>query len=185
MAPCAPGTYNYSVRRERRRMLMDANPLPYALGSEAGEALWFFGTLATFKATAEQTGGRYTLIEQVGSPRCRHPPACPAGGRRVVLRARRRAHVLPRRRPTHTRLSWFVRAHPQGDGARLPGRLENREVPRPHHAPTRTLHACCGRASARESPPACGSAGHGEGWGSAAQEYGVELLDPPPGAHEA
>ncbi len=32
------------------------NPTAYALGSEDGEALWFFGTLAIFKATAEQTG---------------------------------------------------------------------------------------------------------------------------------
>ncbi len=44
---------------------MDTNPLGYALGYEDGEALWFFGTLATFKATAEQTGGQYSLIEQV------------------------------------------------------------------------------------------------------------------------
>jgi quercetin dioxygenase-like cupin family protein len=44
---------------------MDARPTPYTLGTEDGEALWFFGTLATFKATAEQTGGQYTLIEQV------------------------------------------------------------------------------------------------------------------------
>ncbi len=44
---------------------MDTNPIPYALNSEHGEALWFFGTLATFKATAEQTGGQYALIEQV------------------------------------------------------------------------------------------------------------------------
>jgi quercetin dioxygenase-like cupin family protein len=28
-----------------------------------GEALWWFGTLATIKATAEQTGGQYTLVE--------------------------------------------------------------------------------------------------------------------------
>jgi mannose-6-phosphate isomerase-like protein (cupin superfamily) len=28
-----------------------------------GEALWWFGALATIKATAEQTGGRYTLVE--------------------------------------------------------------------------------------------------------------------------
>ena len=44
---------------------MDTNPRAYALGTEDGEALWFFGTLATFKATAEQTGGQYALIEQV------------------------------------------------------------------------------------------------------------------------
>ena len=28
-----------------------------------GEAWWWFGTLATIKATAEQTGGHYTLVE--------------------------------------------------------------------------------------------------------------------------
>src|SRR5215213_11117437 len=28
-----------------------------------GEALWWIGMLATIKATAEQTGGRYTLVE--------------------------------------------------------------------------------------------------------------------------
>ena len=44
---------------------MDTNLSPYALGPDDGEALWFFGTLATFKATAEQTGGRFALVEQV------------------------------------------------------------------------------------------------------------------------
>ena len=28
-----------------------------------GEALWWIGMLATIKATAEQTGGQYTLVE--------------------------------------------------------------------------------------------------------------------------
>ena len=42
---------------------MDTNLTPYALGSEDGEARWFFGTLAIFKATAEQTGGRFALVE--------------------------------------------------------------------------------------------------------------------------
>ncbi len=43
---------------------MDPNRPPYTLSSEDGEALWFFGTLVTFKATAEQTGGQYALVEQ-------------------------------------------------------------------------------------------------------------------------
>jgi quercetin dioxygenase-like cupin family protein len=56
----------YEVAKRRRwRMPMDTDPRAYALGTEDGEALWFFGTLATFKATAEQTGGQYALIEQV------------------------------------------------------------------------------------------------------------------------
>jgi hypothetical protein len=44
---------------------MNTDLTPYALGSEDGEALWFFETLATFKATAEQTGGRFSLVEQM------------------------------------------------------------------------------------------------------------------------
>jgi quercetin dioxygenase-like cupin family protein len=44
---------------------MTTNPTPYALGSEDGEAFWFFGMLATMKATAEQTGGVFILVEQL------------------------------------------------------------------------------------------------------------------------
>ena len=44
---------------------MNTNPMPYALGSEDGEALWFFGMLVTMKATAEQTGGEFLLIEEL------------------------------------------------------------------------------------------------------------------------
>lgn len=42
----------------------EMEPTPYALGAEEGEALWFFGTLLLMKATAEQTGGRFSLCEQ-------------------------------------------------------------------------------------------------------------------------
>lgn len=46
---------------------------PIALGPEAGEPLWFLGTLVTLKATAETTGGRVAVIEHLaprgaGSP---------------------------------------------------------------------------------------------------------------------
>ena len=44
---------------------MTTNPTPYALGSEDGEAFWFFRMLATMKATAEQTGGEFILVEQL------------------------------------------------------------------------------------------------------------------------
>ena len=37
--------------------------LPIALGIEEGEAFWFFGTLATIKASSETTGGRVAVIE--------------------------------------------------------------------------------------------------------------------------
>jgi quercetin dioxygenase-like cupin family protein len=47
--------------------------VPYALGGEEGEALWFFGTLLLLKTTAEQSGGRFCLCEQ----RCRRGMATP------------------------------------------------------------------------------------------------------------
>ena len=46
---------------------MNTNPTPYALGSVEGEALWFPGVLVTIKATAEQTGGEFFLIEELAS----------------------------------------------------------------------------------------------------------------------
>ena len=41
----------------------DAASRTFALEPGEGEALWWFGQLATIKATKEQTGGRYTLVE--------------------------------------------------------------------------------------------------------------------------
>ena len=62
---------------ERRRMLTDTNPTPYALGPEEGEAFWGFGSLWTIKASGEQTGDRFSMIEEVaprgeGTPLHRH-----------------------------------------------------------------------------------------------------------------
>jgi quercetin dioxygenase-like cupin family protein len=44
---------------------MDTKPTAYRLEAEQGEALWFFGGLATVKASSEQTGGRFSLTEQL------------------------------------------------------------------------------------------------------------------------
>ena len=46
---------------------MNTNPNPYILGSEEGEALWFSGVPLTIKATAEQTGGEFFLMEEFAS----------------------------------------------------------------------------------------------------------------------
>src|ERR671917_474125 len=43
---------------------MDINRTPYVLGSEDGEWFWGAGALWTIKATAEQTDGRFSLIEE-------------------------------------------------------------------------------------------------------------------------
>jgi quercetin dioxygenase-like cupin family protein len=44
---------------------MNVDPAPYTLGSEEGEALWFFGGLVTVKASAQQPGGSFALTEQL------------------------------------------------------------------------------------------------------------------------
>ena len=41
----------------------DAASRTFAHEPREGEALWWIGMLATIKATAEQTGGQYTLVE--------------------------------------------------------------------------------------------------------------------------
>jgi quercetin dioxygenase-like cupin family protein len=47
-------------------MLVHWNPTPYVLGPEDGEAFWGLdNSLWSLKATAEQTGGRFSLIEEV------------------------------------------------------------------------------------------------------------------------
>ena len=43
---------------------MSTKPTYHALGPEEGEALWWSGAQITVKATAEQTGGEFFLIEE-------------------------------------------------------------------------------------------------------------------------
>jgi hypothetical protein len=42
---------------------MDVGTQPYALAKEEGRAVWFLGTLVIVKATDEQTGGAFGLID--------------------------------------------------------------------------------------------------------------------------
>lgn len=42
-------------------------PVPHVLHEREGEALWFFGSLVVFKATAQQTGGQFCLVDQYGA----------------------------------------------------------------------------------------------------------------------
>lgn len=50
-------------------MTTDSQTLPaQALASGEGEARWWFGQLATVKATAADTGGAYTLVEIAVGP---------------------------------------------------------------------------------------------------------------------
>ncbi|HEU5432291.1 MAG TPA: quercetin 2,3-dioxygenase [Thermomicrobiales bacterium] len=46
----------------------------FLVGPDDGDHYWFLGTLATVKAGAGQTGGAFTLIEQVAPPGFGPPP---------------------------------------------------------------------------------------------------------------
>jgi len=46
---------------------VNANLTPHALGPEEGEALCWAGALLTVKATAEQTGGGFFLVEELNA----------------------------------------------------------------------------------------------------------------------
>ena len=47
---------------------MDMGTQPYALAREEGQAVWFLDALLIVKATGEQTGGAFALIDNVGPP---------------------------------------------------------------------------------------------------------------------
>jgi quercetin dioxygenase-like cupin family protein len=44
---------------------LDIDSRAYTLSREEGRAVWFLGTLSTTKATGEQTGGAFGLVEQL------------------------------------------------------------------------------------------------------------------------
>lgn len=44
---------------------MDMGARPYALASEEGQAVWFLGTLVIMKATGDETGGAFGLIDNL------------------------------------------------------------------------------------------------------------------------
>ncbi len=47
---------------------MDMGTQPYALAKEEGQAVWFLDSLLIVKATGEQTGGAFGLIDHVMPP---------------------------------------------------------------------------------------------------------------------
>src|SRR5687768_997447 len=49
----------------KEKNVMDMGTQPYALEREEGQAVWFLGALLIVKATDEQTGGAFGLIDHV------------------------------------------------------------------------------------------------------------------------
>jgi quercetin dioxygenase-like cupin family protein len=164
---------------------MDTDPTPYALGPEQGEALWFFGTLATFKATAEQTGGQYSLVEQV-APRGVATPlhVQPEDHESFYVLEGELTFYLEDGRPIPAPTGSFVHI-PKGRPHAFQVDSETArflDLTTPQHE--HFMRAAGEPAQGRDLPPAVPPA-MVEKVNAIAQQYGVEILGPPPGAHDA
>jgi quercetin dioxygenase-like cupin family protein len=163
---------------------MDPRPTPYALGTEDGEALWFFGTLATFKATAERTGGQYTLVEQI-APRGVSTPlhVQPEDHESFYVLEGELTFYLEDSQPIPASAGSFVHI-PRGAPHAFQVDSETArflDLTTPQHE--YFMRTAGEPAQGRVLPP--GGPPDMEKVGAAAREYGVEILGPPPGAHDA
>ncbi|HET7480594.1 MAG TPA: quercetin 2,3-dioxygenase [Rubrobacteraceae bacterium] len=160
---------------------MNYAPTPYALGSEDGEALWFFGTLLTVKAGAEQTGGRFALVEQY-APRGMATPL----------------HIQPEDDETfyvlEGDLTFYIEdgqpiPAPAGSFVHIPAgtphafQVDSKtarflDLTTPQHESF--MRAAGEPAQERVLPPP--GPPDMERVGAAAQKYGVDIVGPPPGA---
>jgi mannose-6-phosphate isomerase-like protein (cupin superfamily) len=103
-----------------------------------GEAFWGFGSLWTVKTSAEQTGGRFALIEElapggVSTPLHRHAEDDEA----FYVLEREITFYLEDDQPVTATAGWFVHV-PGGAVHAFRGRLRDRSLPY-HHHPARTL----------------------------------------------
>jgi quercetin dioxygenase-like cupin family protein len=161
---------------------MSTNPTPHALGPEEGEALWWATALLTVKATAEQTGGEFFLVEEF-VPKGTAPPL----------------HVHPEDDETFFVLEGELTFY-LGDGQTVPASAGsflhipkgyfphafqvNSETARflvlttPRHEQFFRASAEPARSRTIPSPEPLDM----EKVRAAGAEYGVEILGPPPGA---
>ena len=154
---------------------------PHVVQDGEGEALWFFGMLLLLKATAEQTGGRFCLNEQRGRRGVNTPlHRQPADDETFVV--------------LEGELHFFL-----GDGLPIsagPGATVHVPAGAPHAFAvaseearwlnlTTPNHEAFFRAAGEsapervlppDAPPDMAKVG------AAAEQFGVEILGPPPGA---
>jgi len=155
---------------------------PYALGPEEGEALWGVdGALSTVKASAEQTGGRFSLIEEVGrlgegTPLHRHPE----DDETFYVLEGEVTFFLGDDRPVPASAGAFV--HIPGGAAHAfrvdSGTARYLILTTPQHE--RFYRAISEPARSRTLPPEAPL--DMERVEAAAREYNVQVLGPPPGA---
>ena len=169
--------------RERKGMLMETNITAYTLGHEEGEALWFFGMLVTMKATAEQTGGRFLLIEEL-APRGTATPlhVHPEDDESFYILEGECTFYLEDGRPIPSSAGSFVHI-PKGYVPHA-FRVDSESarflvLTRPPHE--RFIRAAAEPAQARTLPPPEAPVDM-EKVMSAARANGIVMIGPPPGA---
>jgi len=151
------------------------------LGSEEGEALWFFGMLVTMKATTEQTGREFLLIEELaprGTATTLH--VHPTDDKLFYILDGGMTFYFEDDQPIPASAGSFVHI-PKGH---VPHALQvDSETARflvltrpPHEG---FIRAAAEPAQARTLPPQAPL--DMERVLTAAQEYGVQMLGPPPG----
>ncbi len=160
---------------------MDADLTPYALDPGEGEPLWFFGALATVKVSAEQSGGRFALIEQL-APRGMATPlhVQPEDDETFYVLEGELTFYLEDGQPIPASAGSFVHV-PAGAPHAFQVDSETARVldfTTPQHESF--MRAAGEPAQERVLPPE--GPPDMEKVGAAAKEYGVEILGPPPGA---
>jgi len=154
---------------------------PIALQPDEGEALWFMGTLATIKASTQETGGRVAVIQHTaphnsGSPLHVHHRENEwfyvlEGELTIwvdgqVIRAPEGSFVFGPQDTPHT----FTVSSPEGARFLLvtePAGFES------------FMRSCAEPAKALTLPPPPSEPPDAERMGAIATEYGIDILGPP------
>ena len=162
---------------------MSTDPAPHVLGSEEGEAFWFFGGLVTVKASALQPGGRFAITEQL-FPRAMATPlhSQPEDDESFYVLEGEVTFYLEDGQPIAASAGSFIHA-PAGVAHAFQVDSETARILNVTTAQhERFFRATSDPAEARTLPPAAPP--DIDRIMAAAQEYGVQILGPPPGAHD-
>jgi quercetin dioxygenase-like cupin family protein len=152
----------------------------YKLDPREGEALWFFGGLATVKASAEQTGGKFSISEQVFPMGMATPLHSQPDDETFYVLAGDLTFYLEDGQPLTASTGSFVHL-PAGTVHAYQVDSETARVlnvTTPQHEGF--FHAAGEPARERILPPQAPP--DMDKLMAAANEYGVEILGPPPGA---
>ena len=164
----------------RKENCMSTDPAPRVLGAEEGEAFWFFGGLLIIKTSALQPGGRYALTEQLLSRGTATPlHRQPEDDESFYVLEGELTFYLEDGQPMLASAGSFVHA-PAGAAHAYQVDSETARILTVTTAQhERFFRAASDPAQARAIPPQAQP--DMEKVMAAAQEYGVEILGPPPG----